>query len=316
MGQFMNIKDVKTAVLMGGIGSERQISLQSGKCIADALKKAGVNVITSDINPEDLSILDDESIDLFFLALHGKFGEDGQLQEILEEKGLCYTGSDPDASKLAFNKMKSKAAFQKTGIKIPRAIEYTYDFGKQNLRTKLTEISDKFVVKPIEQGSSVGIEIVNGIGETIKKAENCLAEFGDCMIEEFIEGMELTVGILFGNPLPIIEIKSNNKFYDFHAKYEDENTGFYFDTIKENDLAERIKKTGLACFESLGCSDYSRVDLIMNDNNDIYPLEVNTLPGFTSHSLLPMAAKKAGMDMPELCIKIAKNALNKRNQSG
>lgn len=309
----MDIRDVKIAVLMGGIGSERQVSLESGSCIVSALREAGLEVISSDITPDDLTVLDDSSIDVFFLALHGKFGEDGQLQKILEEKSLVYTGSGPEASKLAFDKMASKESFRKSGIAVPEAIRFKPSSDVEEVRNRLLEISDRFVVKPVEQGSSVGIELARGVDDAVEKAKICLREFGDCMIEELISGREFTVGVLFDRTLPIIEIRSNNLFYDYKAKYEDETTGFLFDTIEDKELMDKIDQAAIDCFRSLDCEDYSRVDFLLSGENEVYPLEVNTLPGFTSHSLLPMAAERAGLTMPELCVKIVEHTLAKRN---
>ncbi|MHC4603405.1 MAG: D-alanine--D-alanine ligase family protein, partial [Planctomycetota bacterium] len=152
---------LKVAVLMGGIGEEHDISIQSGSCVAEALSEAGINVVTSDIGPDNLVILEDGSIDVFFIALHGKFGEDGQLQQILEGKSLLYTGSGPAASRLAFDKMASKKAFAKAGIFTPAAIEFNPNADRGKLEKQLQQLADRYVVKPIKQGSSVGMRIAN-----------------------------------------------------------------------------------------------------------------------------------------------------------
>ena len=305
---------LNVAVLTGGIGSERDISIQSGVCVADALKQADFNVVTADIRPDRLDILQNDTIDVFFPALHGKFGEDGQLQQILEDKSLLYTGSEPSASRLAFDKMASKKAFAEAGAAAPAAIDFKPDADTRLLEKQLSRLADKYVVKPIKQGSSVGVSIVSGPREAIAAAQKVYSEFGDCMIEQFIAGREVTVGILCGRALPIIEIRPRTGFYDYHAKYVDEQTEFLFETISDPALAENIKAEALDCFNALDCRHFARVDFILTDDGIAYVLETNTIPGFTTHSLLPKAAEKDGLSMSDLCRKIVETALeNKKN---
>lgn len=294
-------------VLAGGIGPEREISLQSGRRVTEALKQAGLNVVTSDITPDDLTILDDTTIDVFFLALHGTFGEDGQLQQILEDKSLAYTGSDPTACKLAMDKMASKKAFNIAGVNTPAAIEFTPDTDIE----QVSRLADKFVIKPINQGSSVGINIAEAPSIVVEHARQCFEKFGDCMIEQFIPGREITVGILAGQPLPIIEIKSRTGIYDYNAKYIDESTQYLFDTI-EPTLAKKIQQDAITCFNTLGLRHFARVDFIFGDDQTPYVLEANTIPGMTTHSLVPMAAEKIGLSMGDLCIKIIEAALQNK----
>lgn len=301
-------KDLKVGVLSGGIGAERDVSLQSGRCVAGALEEAGFSVVTSDIRPDALDVLEDASIDVFFLALHGAFGEDGKLQQILEDKSLLYTGSGPNASRLAFDKMASKKLFADAGIIVPRAIEFQGDIDVRRLEKQLPHSSGKYVVKPLRQGSSVGVSIVSSPHEAIASAKKTFAEFGDCMIEEFIAGREFTVGILRGRALPIIEIRTQNAFYDYQAKYVDEQTQFLFDTITDSAVVERISRAGVDCFRALGCRHFARVDFVLSHDGIPYALEVNTIPGFTSHSLLPKAAARTGLTMSDLCAEIVETA--------
>jgi len=303
------IKDLKIAVLAGGIGSERQVSIDSGKNIAKAISQAGLKVITSDITPDDLSILDDNSIDVFFSALHGEFGEDGQLQQILEDRNLLYVGSGPEASRLAFDKIAAKKVFRNNSISVPWELSLAEGSDEGSVMSALEKNGQKFVIKPIKQGSSVGVEIVNGCGSALHAGKKCLSEFGDCMIEEFIEGADVTVGILNGRELPVIEIRSKREFYDYQAKYLDEATGYLFDTIDDKEVIAKINRSAIRCFELLGCRHLARIDMVLADNNTPYVLEVNTLPGFTEHSLLPMAANKAGLSSSQLCIEIIEAAL-------
>jgi D-alanine-D-alanine ligase len=256
-----------------------------------------------------MKILDDESIDIFFLALHGKFGEDGQLQQILEDRSLTYTGSGPEASRLAFDKMAGKKAFIKAGIGTPPAVVFNGDADASLMEKQLREFGDRYVIKPIRQGSSVGVSIVDSPQKAIAAGRNVLKEFSDCMVEKFIAGRELTVGVLCGEALPIIEIRPKSSFYDYHAKYVDEQTEFLFDTITDAALTQGIQKTALDCLDALGCRHTARVDFILGDDGKLYALEVNTIPGFTTHSLLPKAAAKSGLSMSQLCVKIIEAAL-------
>ena len=296
------------AVLMGGIGEERDISIQSGTCVARALEEAGLNVVTADIGPDKLEILDDSNIDVFFLALHGRFGEDGQLQQLLEERALIYTGSGPKASRLAFDKMAGKKVFAQAGINVPPAVEISPGVGIEQLEEQLQQLGRKYVVKPLRQGSSVGISIVTDPRQAIAAAQKTCIEFGDCMIEKFISGREVTVGILEDQALPIVEIRSKTGFYDYRAKYIDERTEYLFDTIDDAAVSARIKTAALDCFNALGCRHFARVDLILGKDDISYALEVNTIPGFTTHSLLPKAAAKAGLSMSDLCVRIVDSA--------
>ena len=295
---------LKIAVLTGGIGSERNISLQSGHCISQALIAGGFDVVTADIQPDNLDILEDNSIDVFFPAMHGKFGEDGRLQQILQDKSLVYTGSGPAESKLAFDKMASKELFAEAGVATPAAIEFDADSDIRQLEIQLKLLADEYVVKPIREGSSVGVRIVTDVQEVIGTAEQILKEFGDCMIEQFIPGKEITVSILEEQTLPIIEIRSKTGFYDYQAKYIDEQTEYLFDTIIQPALITQIEQDSMNCFCALGCRQFARVDFILSYEPIAYALEINTIPGFTTHSLLPKAAAKAGLTMSDLCSKI------------
>jgi len=300
---------LKVAVLMGGVGAERDISLQSGANMAVAIREAGFETVEYDITRDNMRILDDRTIDVFFLALHGEFGEDGQLQEILEKKNLCYTGCDSRASRLAFDKIASKEIFEQAGVTVPRHICLSAQTSAEGLVGRLGKIGEKFVVKPIRQGSSVGVVIVAGCEEAAAAAVKIFGEFGDCMIEQFIEGREVTVGILSGKALAIIEIRSKQEFFDYHAKYIDDATEFLFDTVTDEKTVIEINRSAITCFDSLGCRHFGRVDMILSGSGEPYVLEINTLPGLTTHSLLPKAAARAGMSNSQLCTKIIEAAL-------
>jgi len=305
-------ESIRVAVLRGGVGRERQVSLESGRCVAEAMQQAGLDVVASDIRPDDMQVLDRKDIDVFFLALHGEFGEDGQLQQVFEGRGLAYTGSGPEASRLAFDKMASKQLFAGAGVDVPAVVEFTRDMKPAELERQLKGLGERFVVKPICQGSSVGVHVLDSRREAIAAAQQVLGEFGDCMVESFIQGRELTVGVLGRQALPIIEIRSKTGFYDYHAKYVDDRTEYLFDTIEDRAVQARVQRAALACFDALGCRDFARVDFILSEDGTPYALEVNTIPGFTTHSLLPKAAARIGLSMGELCVGIVRTVLSQR----
>jgi len=200
--------------------------------------------------------------------------------------------------------MASKKLFAEAGVATPAAIEFKADFDIRQLEIQLKSLAGEYIVKPIREGSSVGVRIVTGVREVISTAEQTLNEFGDCMIEQFVPGKEITVGILEEQTLPIIEIRSKTGFYDYQAKYIDEQTEYLFDTIIQPALLIQIEQDAMDCFRALGCRHFARVDFILSDEPIAYALEINTIPGFTTHSLLPKAAEKAGLTMSELCSKI------------
>lgn len=304
---------LKVCVLAGGIGSERSISLLSGQTVYEALQEAGFEPVLFDISPENTSILEDSSIDVFFPMLHGQFGEDGKLQRLLEDRNLCFTGSGSESSRKAFDKLLSKQAFFHAHLPIARHLIVHPHDTENDLKPMLAKLAPKFVVKPVRQGSSVGITMTDDIDAAAAAAVACFAEYGDCMVEEFITGREITVGILNGRPLPVIEIRSKTGFYDYQAKYKSDATEYLFDTIEDDELVGEIQRDAVMCFVELGCRHLGRVDFILTNIGIPYILEINTLPGFTGHSLLPMAANKAGISTPQLCTQIVKAAWNEYN---
>ena len=309
--KILNSK-LKVAVLTGGIGEERNISIQSGTCVSEALKQAGLEVTAADITPNNLSILDDTSIDVFFIALHGRFGEDGQLQQILEEKSLLYTGSAPAASRLAFDKLASKKRFTQASVATPKVVKFNARIQERELREQIRQLGERFIVKPLRQGSAIGVTIAETPEAALAAARDCFSKFGDCMIEHFISGREITVGILKDVALPIIEIRSKTGFYDYHAKYIDERTEFLFDTIDQPELLAKINTAALNCFNALGCRHFGRVDFVLGNDGIPYALEINSIPGLTAHSLLPKAAAKIGLSTSDLCLKIIEAALEEK----
>ena len=305
---------LKVAVLMGAVGNERQISLLSGSCIAAALKKTKlVEVVECDYQPDKPEILDDKSIDVFFLAFHGQFGEGGKMQEICEQKKIVYTGCGPEASRLCFDKIACKKVFASANLSVPKAIEIKSAKQLADCGLEFGKTIGKFAVKPVCEGSSVGVSIVEGFENAKATAGKCLARFGRCMIEEFIAGREITVGILRRKTLPVIEIRTTHQFYDYNAKYDDDNTQYLFDTIQDKRILRKIDDAALRSFDAAGCRDFSRIDMIISGDGMPCIIEINTIPGFTTHSLLPKAAARAGIDMEQLCLTIIKAALERKN---
>lgn len=305
-------KDKRTtvAVLMGGVSSEREVSLHSGEGVARALREAGFNVLEVDIREPDLSCLNNLDFDVAFLALHGAFGEDGKIQALLEEAGIAYTGSGPEASRDAMDKVVSKRKFADQGIPISDYLVIdtvpddaaAFDVAKR--------LSSKVVVKPSAQGSSIGVSIV-GIEDLARAAAEALAFDGRAIIEPYIAGRELTVPIIGGEALPIIELKPLSEFFDYTAKYTKGQTHYIIDPDLPGDIERSARRYAIEAFNCLGCSDLARVDMIYQDGGGVLVLEVNTIPGFTETSLVPMAAAAVGRDFPTLCGDLVRMALER-----
>lgn len=304
------IRPLRVTVLAGGPSSEREISLISGTGIADALASLGHHVRMLDISPGDLSALDVPA-DVIFPALHGHFGEDGEVQKILESRGLAYVGCGPEASALAMDKVGTKQAAARAGI--PTA-DYQLVTPDQRDAALRTWAGAKVCVKPVDQGSSVDTYIVPDAIPLPEAVDRLLARYGQALVEKFISGPELTVGVLGDRVLPVIQIvpQAERAFYDYQAKYKDDNTTYLVNPPLDPSLLKRIQEMSLTVFRTVGCRDLSRIDwLIEKATNQPYFLEVNTLPGFTSHSLLPKAAAAVGIDYSSLCQQLVEMALRR-----
>jgi len=298
------IPSLDITVLMGGPSKERDVSFMSGRAVADALIRSGHQVITSDISPENASVLDRDNIDVVFITLHGEFGEDGQVQSICQQKGLAYIGSDLRSSRLAMDKDASKRIFRQAGLPTPEWVVVNRSMTAQHRKGLISSIPLPSVIKPVGGGSSVDVFIVQSQRERSDAVEKLLNEYSKAMVEEFIAGREMTVGILAERALPIIEIRPARPFYDKTAKYEDDATEFIFDLNLPDEVYCYLQDISLKAHNALGCRDFSRVDFILSSYAEPYLLEVNTIPGFTSHSLLPKAAAADGISFEELCNQI------------
>lgn len=299
----------RVGVLAGGPSSEREISLRSGRAVHNALIQEGVDAIFLDVREDVYDIIKAKEIDIAFIALHGRFGEDGTVQKILKDAGVPYTGSGPDASRLALDKIASKDIFIKNGIPVARHIVIE----KGNFDAKdICSMGFPVVVKPQFEGSSIGLSVVKD-KEALPEAIDKAFEYGPKIIlEEYIDGRELTVGILDDEPLPVIEIVPRQRVYDYKAKYNDPDTKYLVPAPIDEDAAKKAQMLGKLSHMALGCRSFSRTDMMMDKSGGIFVLEVNTIPGMTERSLLPKAAKACGIDFNKLCIKLIENAVKGR----
>jgi len=305
----MEIKDFgRVGVLMGGPSSEREISLKSGKAVLAALSEAGIDaagidIITDNVE-ENIRLLKNNNLNCAFIALHGRFGEDGTIQEILEKINLPYTASGVKASRLAMDKIGSLEVFKQAGLSVPKS---------QFIENPVfnNEISFPLVVKPANHGSSIGLTLVE-LSKDLPAAVELAFKFDQrVVIQEYIPGRELTVGVLDEEALPVVEIIPKNKFFDFEAKYESDLTDYVVPAVLHSDVTKEVQRVGLQAHKLLGCSGCSRTDIILGKDGLFYILEVNTIPGMTATSLLPKAAKILGIDFKQLCLKLLELAYAK-----
>ena len=288
-------------VLLGGWSSEREVSLASGRAVIDALRSRGHDVRELDPAAIDILTYPWAGVDAAFIALHGSFGEDGTVQSLLEELRIPYTGSDPAASRLAMSKSASKQRFMAQGLPTPTYQTAHHQESPASIAEKASTIGFPLVVKPNAQGSSVGVTIVHAAGE-LDDALHAAFRFDPlALLEKFIAGREMTVAVLDRRPLPAIEVRPARAFYDYLAKYHDVTTAYVFDTDLPPAVVRNVEALAVSAVESLGTSGAARVDLRLDEQNGPWLLEVNTIPGFTDHSLVPKAAARAGIGFPELC---------------
>jgi D-alanine-D-alanine ligase len=311
----MEIKDFgRVGVLMGGPSSEREISLKSGKAVLSALKESGIDAVGIDIitdnKEENIRLLNSYSLDCVFIALHGRFGEDGSIQEILEEIDLPYTGSGVKASRLAMDKIGALKIFKAGKLYVPRSQSLERASYNENKKFK-NDLGLPVVVKPANHGSSIGLSIVE-LEREIPAAIELAFQFDQrIVIEEYISGRELTVGVLDERALPVIEIVPKHKFFDFEAKYKAGLTDYIVPALLKPEIAEEVQQAALEAHKLLGCFGCSRTDIILSQKNIPFVLETNTIPGMTATSLLPKAARILGIDFNQLCLKLLELAYEK-----
>jgi D-alanine-D-alanine ligase len=301
------------AVLMGGGSRERPVSLLSGQAVAEALASLGHVVRPTDVRPGDVNAGLLEGVDVAFLALHGPWGEDGGIQTELESLGACYTFSGAEASRLAMDKDRAKRRFIERGIPTPayRLVER----GHQDALVEAFEtLGPNLVVKPVADGSSLGISMVATLAGLRRAADQVWSGGDAALVERRIDGREFTVGILGDEALPVIEIRVAGGWYDYHNKYESDKTQFVFDHGLPAVTEQSIVAASVAAHQALGCRDLSRVDVMLDCDDVPQVLEINTIPGFTSHSLVPKAAARAGLPFPRLCERLVTMALRRSDR--
>jgi len=305
-------------VLMGGYSSEREISLRSGQAVADALSQEGHRVVILDIITDDtLKIIQQIQavpLDVAFIALHGRLGEDGVIQGVLEKLEIPYTGSGVKASQMAFNKILTQKALQAAGL--PVAAYYCITDGRSvDFKTAWSQIkSTPLVVKAACEGSSIGVHIVRHPSEWEPAFKNAMSYGPQVIVEQFIKGREFTAGIFDNEALPLVEICPKSNFFSFNAKYQKGATQYICPAEINENLTRKIKEISLKAYEVLGCEGFARVDLRVDDNEQPFILEVNTIPGFTGTSLFPKAAREAGYSFVQVCEKLLDLAYGKKIQ--
>lgn len=306
---LLTVPNMRIAVIYGGTSAEREISLMSGAQVLTHLKSAGVDAFGLDLGgdgQDQVAQLQEADMDAAFIILHGRGGEDGTLQGVLDFMSIPYTGCDVLASSLGMNKLMTKLVWLAQGVKTP-AYEVLNDWSDW---TQVVEhLGLPMVVKPVHEGSSLGINIVDSI-ESLKQAYLDAAEYDrEVMAEQFIDGDEYTVPILNEEALPAIRLETDNVFYDLQAKYYSEKTRYLFDNPMTKAQQKSMEGECGYAFKVLGCRDWGRIDVMRDKQGCNWLLEVNTTPGMTSHSLVPMAAKAAGLSFAQLTLVILNLAL-------
>jgi len=293
-------QDKIIGVLMGGLSSEREISQKTGEAILKALQKKGYRAVPIDANRNAADTLRKKSIEVAYICLHGLFGEDGSIQGLLEILGIPYTGSGVLASALSTNKVASKKIFSFHGLPTPE-FQFFCTGGQSisRLQSRI-KIPLPFVIKPSEEGSTIGISIVEEKGKIMDGLKKAVQYGTEILIEKYIRGRELTAGILNGCPLPLIEIRPESGFYDYTSKYTRGKTEYITSPDLDKNTADEIKRIAVQAFNDLGCRGSARIDFMLSPTDGPFILEVNTVPGMTETSLLPMAAQQAGIDFESL----------------
>lgn len=303
------MKKLNIVVMLGGPSAEREVSLRSGAAVAKALRSLGHEV--SEADPQNGEFALPKKTDVVFLALHGTFGEDGQVQQKLEKMHALYTGCDAESSRIAFDKVLTKQRCVKAGIPTPKSIV------AKSLQTPFPQnLPLPLIVKPVRQGSSVGLHFVERAEDWDKAIAGALKFDSEVLVEEKIIGRETTVGILDGQPLPLVEVRPKAGSYDYQNKYTVGATEYYCPADFDPTTTKKIQDAALGAFRAVGGRDYARVDVMVRSNGEPVVLEVNTLPGMTETSLLPKAAAAAGLNYEQLCQRMVDLALKRKKTAG
>lgn len=289
----------KVAVLLGGESNEREISIQSGNAVFNALQSLNIDTFLVDPKRNSLDLIKES--DRAFICLHGKDGEDGKIQSYLDEIKIPYTGSDAKSSKLGMDKFLSKSLWNSRGVNTPAFIKINKE---TNFKFIVEQLGIPFFIKPANSGSSLGISKISEKSQFHNSFEVAYEEDSTVIAETMIHGREFTLPILNNEPLSVVEICPKTDFYDYEAKYHRNDTQFICPTDLSEVILKSIKKLSLESFKILGCTGWGRVDLIIDNNNNIFFIEANTIPGMTSHSLVPLSALNSGIIFEELVLKI------------
>ncbi|QDX96413.1 D-alanine--D-alanine ligase [Pectobacterium carotovorum subsp. carotovorum] len=298
----------KVAVLLGGTSAEREVSLLSGQAVLAGLKEAGINAHAVDTRDVSATTLKEEGFAKVFIALHGRGGEDGTLQGVLEFLGLPYTGSGVMASALTMDKLRTKQVWQAVGLPVSPYValdrrQYS-EMAANALLAKFTHLGLPLIVKPSREGSSVGMSKVNTLSELPAALEEAFRHDDDVLVEKWLTGPEYTVAILGDEVLPSIRIQPAGTFYDYEAKYLSDDTQYFCPSGLPDDKEQALAELAMAAYRAVGCRGWGRVDFMLDSDGAFYLLEVNTSPGMTSHSLVPMAAHQRGLTFSQLVVKI------------
>ncbi|MCE9733374.1 D-alanine--D-alanine ligase [Pectobacterium sp. IFB5596] len=298
----------KVAVLLGGTSAEREVSLLSGQAVLAGLKEAGINAHAVDTRDFPVTKLKEEGFTRVFIALHGRGGEDGTLQGVLEFLELPYTGSGVMASALTMDKLRTKQVWQAVGLPVSPYValarrQYS-ETAANELLAKFTHLGLPLIVKPSREGSSVGMSKVNALSDLPAALEEAFRHDDDVLVEKWLSGPEYTVAILGDEVLPAIRIQPAGTFYDYEAKYLSDDTQYFCPSGLPDDQEQALAVLAMAAYRAVDCSGWGRVDFMLDSDGAFYLLEVNTSPGMTSHSLVPMAARQRGLTFSQLVVKI------------
>ncbi len=291
----------RVGVLYGGLSGEREVSLQSGAAVAAALAEAGLDHVSIDIGTDAVAEIQAAQLDCAFIALHGSGGEDGSMQALLQYLGIPYTGSGVAASALAMDKLRSKQLWRGIGLPTP---EFAVLAENSDWSALLAQLGGEVMVKPAHEGSSLGMTLAR-TAEELHSAYRVAAQLDQCVLaERLIRGGEYTVAILQGQALPVIKLETDHAFYDYDAKYLADDTRYLCPCGLSAEKEAELQQLALAAYASLGCRHWGRVDVMADAQQNFYLLEVNTVPGLTGHSLVPMAARAAGLSFAQLVLAI------------
>lgn len=310
MSQSLDVKVFgRVAVLYGGRSAEREVSLKSGAAVLAALQEAGVDAFAIDVGDDVLARLCEQQIDRAFIVLHGRGGEDGTVQGLLECAGIPYTGSGVLASALAMDKLRTKQIWHSAGLPTPRHAALATE---SDCHAAAAELGFPLIVKPASEGSSIGMAKVDDLEALLAAWQEARKFDPQVLVEQWISGPEFTVAMLGGEVLPPIRLATNNAFYDYEAKYLSNDTQYQIPCgLAENKEAELRNLTARAC-QTLGVTGWGRADVMQDAQGNFWLLEVNTVPGMTDHSLVPMAARAAGLDFTALVLSILASTLQAR----